>query len=129
MTESCFADQMTRVSQKSLVPGQTSFAPVQPYVAPMQPAFCSIVSKKFLRPSKTFWARSAGLTSVLGSLICNFNGLPNANAKSQRFSYVISQIAPLAPWVATNRSFKLQIAARYAAFSHAVPQIALASFF
>ena len=44
------------------------------------------------------------------------SGLPNTNAKSQRFSYAISQIAPLPPVVALNRSFKSQIAARYAAF-------------
>ena len=56
------------------------------------------------------------------------SGLPNANAKSQRFSYAISQIAPLPPVVALNRSFKSQIAARYAAFWHAVSQIALTSF-
>ena len=42
------------------------------------------------------------------------SGLPNANAKSQRFSYAISQIAPLPPVVELNRSFKSQIAARYA---------------
>ena len=56
----------------------------------------------------------------------NLSGLPNA--KSQRFSYVSSQIATLPPVVALNRSSKSQIAARYAAFWHAVPQIALASF-
>ena len=39
------------------------------------------------------------------------SGLPNANAKSQRFSYIISQIAPLPPVVVLNRSFKSQIAA------------------
>ena len=55
-------------------------------------------------------------------------GLPNANAKSQRFSYAISQIAPLPPVVALNRKFKSQIAAKYAAFWHAVSQIALTSF-
>ena len=55
-------------------------------------------------------------------------GLPNANAKSRRFSYAISQIATLPPVVALNRSSKSQIAARYAAFWHAVSQIALASF-
>ena len=54
------------------------------------------------------------------------SGLPNANAKSQRFSYAISQIAPLPPVTALNRNFKSQIAARYAAFWHAIPQIALA---
>ena len=53
------------------------------------------------------------------------SGLPNA--KSQRFSYAISQIATLPPVVALNRSFQSQIAAS-AAFWHAVPQIALASF-
>ena len=55
------------------------------------------------------------------------NDLPNAKAKSQRFSYAVSQIATLPPVVALNRSSKSQIAARYAAFWHAVPQIALAS--
>ena len=59
---------------------------------------------------------------------CALRSLPNANAKSQRFSYAISQIAPLPPVVALNRSFKSQIAARYAAFWHAVSQIALTSF-
>ena len=53
------------------------------------------------------------------------SGLPNANAKSLRFSYAITKIAPLPPVVALNRSFKSQIAARYAAFWHAIPQIAL----
>ena len=56
------------------------------------------------------------------------SGLPNANAKSLRFSYATSQIATLPPVVALNRSSKSQIAARYAAFWHAVSQIALASF-
>ena len=64
--------------------------------------------------------------TVLGhSLI---SGLPNANAKSKRFSYATSQIATLPPMVAPNRSSTPQIAARYAAFWHAVSQIALASF-
>ena len=44
------------------------------------------------------------------------SGLPGANARSQRFSYAISQIATLPPVVAPNRSSKSQIAARYAAF-------------
>ena len=44
------------------------------------------------------------------------SGLPNANAKSPRFSYAISQIAPLPPVVALNRTSKSQIAAKYAAF-------------
>ena len=56
----------------------------------------------------------------------SLGGLPNT--KSQRFSNAISQIAPLPLVVALNRNFKSQIAARYAAFWHAVPQIALASF-
>ena len=56
------------------------------------------------------------------------SGLPNANAKSPRFSYAISQIAPLPPVVALNRNFKSQIAAKYAAFWHTDPQIALTSF-
>ena len=54
--------------------------------------------------------------------------LPNANAKSQRFSYAISQIATLPPVVALNRSSKSQIATRHTAFWHAAPQIALAAF-
>ena len=56
------------------------------------------------------------------------SGLPNANAKSPRFTYAISQITSLPPVVALNRNSKSQIAARYAAFWHAVSQIALASF-
>ena len=32
------------------------------------------------------------------------SGLPNANGKSQRFSYAISHIAPLPPVVALNRN-------------------------
>ena len=56
------------------------------------------------------------------------SGLPNANAKSPRFTYAISQIATLPPMVALNRSSKSLIAARSAAFWHAVSQIALASF-
>ena len=56
------------------------------------------------------------------------SGLPNTNAKSQRFSYAITQIAALPPVVALNRSFESQIAARYAAFWHTVSQIALTSF-
>ena len=55
------------------------------------------------------------------------SGLPNANAKSPRFSYAISQIAPLPPVVALHRTSKSQIATRYAAFWHAISQIALAS--
>ena len=38
------------------------------------------------------------------------------------------QVAPLPPVVALNRNFKSQIAARYAAFWHAIPEIAVASF-
>ena len=49
--------------------------------------------------------------NFVGDGLCGF---PNANAKSQRFSYALSQIAPLPPVVALNRSFKSQIAARYA---------------
>ena len=56
------------------------------------------------------------------------SGLPNANAKSPRFSYAISQIARLPPVAALNRNSTSQIAARYAAFWHAISQIALASF-
>ena len=50
------------------------------------------------------------------------SGLPNANAKTPRFSYAISQIATLPPVVALNRSSKSQIAARYAAFWHEFPK-------
>ena len=57
------------------------------------------------------------------------SGLPNANAKSPRFSYAIPQIAPLPPVAALNRNFNSQIAARYAVFWHAASQIALASSF
>ena len=57
------------------------------------------------------------------------SGLPNANAKSPRFSYAIPQIAPLPPLAALNRNFNTQIAARYAAFWNAISQIALASSF
>ena len=76
---------------------------------------------------------SLNLTSFYRDSIENpqfggLSGLPNANAKSPRFSYAISQIAPLPPMVALNRSFKSQIAAGYAAFWHAISQIALASF-
>ena len=76
-------------------------------------------------------------TKFLDNKVCTFkiycrdlrlSGLPNANAKSQRFSYAISQIATLPPVVALGRSSKSQIATKYAAFWHAVPQIALASF-
>ena len=38
------------------------------------------------------------------------SGLPNANAKSPRFTYAFSQIAALPPVVAPNRSSKSQIA-------------------
>ena len=62
-------------------------------------------------------------------LCTHLSGVPNANAKSQRFSHAISQIATLPPVVALNRNSILQIAARYAAFWHAISQIALASFF
>ena len=44
------------------------------------------------------------------------------------FSRATSQIATLPPVVALNRNSKSQIAARYAAFWHAVSQIALVSF-
>ena len=69
------------------------------------------------------WTHSAAIFSRH-----HLSGLPNANAKSQCFSYAISQIATLPPVVALNRSSKSQIAARYAAFWHAVSQIALESF-
>ena len=64
----------------------------------------------------------------LGGNHLNLSGLPNANAKLQRFSYAIPQIASLPPVVALNRNSKSQIAAKYAGFWHAIPQIALASF-
>ena len=41
------------------------------------------------------------------------SGLPNANAKLQRFRHTISEIAPLPPVVAPNRTFKSQISTRY----------------
>ena len=50
---------------------------------------------------------------ALGSLFA-LSGLPNANAKSQRFSNAISQIATLPPVVALNRNSRSQIAARAA---------------
>ena len=82
-----------------------------------------------LRPLPATRAQSSPATvrfcGLLGPVL---SGLPNSNAKSQRFSYAISQIAPLPTVVALNRNFKSQIAARYAAFWHAVSQIALASF-
>ena len=40
------------------------------------------------------------------------SGLPNTNAKSQRFSYATSQIAVLALWKPLHRSHKSQTAAR-----------------
>ena len=79
------------------------------------PGFSAILAKVWALPARKVVARA-------------LSGLPNANAKSQRFSYAISQIATLPPMVALNRSFKSQIAARYAAFWHADSQIALASF-
>ena len=36
----------------------------------------------------------------------SLSGLPNANAKSQRFSYAISQLATLPPVAGLNRSSK-----------------------
>ena len=45
----------------------------------------------------------------------------------RRLLYPISQIAPLPLAVALSRSSKSQIAARHAAFWHAIPQIAFAS--
>ena len=85
--------------------------------------------------NRLLWRTNPGFYAVWAVLIGDgvvFNilisGLPNVNAKSQRFSYAISQIASLPPVVALNRSSKSQVAARYAAFWHAIPQIALASF-
>ena len=72
--------------------------------------------------------RVGGLGAFFWEQRLGLSGLPNANAKTQRFSYAISQIATLPPVVALNRSSDSQIAARYAAFWHAAPQIALASF-
>ena len=68
------------------------------------------------------------LSKVWGWGTCALSGLPHANAKSQRFSFAISQAAPLPPVIALNRSSKSQIAARHAAFWHAISQIALAPF-
>ena len=64
-----------------------------------------------------------GVGPARQSLVTLSSGLPNA--KSQSFNCAISQIASLRLVVALNRDSKLQIAARYAAFWHA---IALASF-
>ena len=58
----------------------------------------------------------------------NLVAFETQNAKSQRFSYAISQLAPLPLVVALNRRLKSQIAARYAAFWRAAPQIALTLF-
>ena len=69
-----------------------------------------------------------GILHVIVITWQHLSGLPNANAKSQRFSYAISQIATMPPVVAPNRSSKSQIAAKYAAFWHAISQIALVSF-
>ena len=65
---------------------------------------------------------------ILKRMVDALSGLPNANAKSPRFSYAISQIAPLPPVAALNRNSNSQITARYAEFWHAISQIALASF-
>ena len=69
------------------------------------------------------WKRGPARSETLG-----LSGLPNANAKLQRFSYAISQIATLPPVVALNRNSKSQIAAKHAAFGHAISQIALTAF-
>ena len=55
--------------------------------------------------------------------VSELSGPPNANAKSQHFTYAISQIATLLPVVALNRSSKSQIAARYAAFGTQFPKL------
>ena len=77
-----------------------------------------------------YWQANANTPLSATSLlnVPDLSGLPNANAKSLRFTYAISQTAPLPPVVALNRSSKSQIATRYAAFWHAISQIALASF-
>ena len=62
-----------------------------------------------------FWGKKFPLRLREGA------GLSDANAKSQCFSYAISEIAPLHPVVALNRSFESQTAARYAVFWHAAP--------
>ena len=65
-----------------------------------------------------------------GDPVHGLSGLPNANAN--RSVLVIRNFpnrTTLPPVVALNRSFESQIAARYAAFWHAIPQNALASFF
>ena len=75
-------------------------------------------------PDKRRTHRTPNLNFVRAEL----SGLSKTNAKSQRFSYAISQIAALPPVAAPNRSSKSQLAARYATFWHAISQIALASF-
>ena len=83
--------------------------------------FCSLDPKLLLHPLLTtlgtleVWGPVTGTRGRLTKLISEFlalraspelSGLPNANAKSQRFSNATSQIAPLPPVVALNRSFK-----------------------
>ena len=74
------------------------------------------------------WSEKLPGMEMASAIWSKLSGLPNANAKSPRFSDAISQIATLPPVVALNRSSKSQIATRYAAFWHAVSQIALAPF-
>ena len=75
-----------------------------------------------------FHERKGLLGGKCSLFVPHLSGLPNANAKSPRFSNALSQIAALPPVVALNRSSKSQIAPRCAVFWHAVSQIALASF-
>ena len=88
----------------------------------------SLSKFKFAHVLKDIFGGSLKITLQYKNNPQGLSGLLNANAKLQRFSYAISQIATLPPVVALNRSSKSQIAARYAASWHAVSQIALASF-
>ena len=84
-------------------------------------------SFSFFTYSWSFFTYSGKVRLIRALRDCNLlRGLPNANTKSSRFSYAIFQIATLPPVVALNRSSKSQIAARYAAFWHAISQIAFA---
>ena len=89
--------------------------------------YCRLVVSEKVSKLKGRFSRQE-ISSEFALNVKILSGLPNANAKSPRFSYAISQIATLPPVVALNRSSKSQIAARYAAFWHAISQIALASF-
>ena len=69
-----------------------------------------------------FKAQTKNLKRLLGFGAPRLSGLPNANAKSQRFSHANSQIATLSPVVALNRNSKSQIAARYVHFGTQLPK-------